>query len=292
VAAPPTNTPTIGPTATLEPYQYVVQPNDTLYYILQLFGYRTLDIVPDVLALNGMVNENDLAVNDVLLIPRQTPTPGPSPMPIPTSANPNVTPVDPNVTPDFRGCSPANRCMSQDGLYWMHEVREGDTVAGIAFEYDTTVQDILRDNGLSDTDFINPGDILRVFIRVTLTPTLTPTGGPGSTATPTPTLNPPSLLAPANGAVIARDQTAALQWVATQPLRTSDYYLVQIRDASSGEETRFTTRSNVLRLPSDLKPEAGQSILYDWRVVIVNGDSPQSPVISGQGGMWQFTWGP
>ncbi len=81
--APPTDTPTPAPTATLEPYQYVVQPGDTLYYIIQLFGYRDLSVVPEVIALNGMTDENDLQANQVLLIPRQTPTPGPTLTPTP-----------------------------------------------------------------------------------------------------------------------------------------------------------------------------------------------------------------
>ncbi len=293
---PPTETPTPEATATLEPYQYTVQPGDTLYYIIQVFGYRDLQIVPEVIALNNMANENDLRADQVLLIPRQTPTPAPTstegPTPTPTAtAGPGTPTSDPNTQPDYTGCSLDNRCISPDGQFWLHEVVEGDTPAGLAFGYDTTVSDILLDNGLSEASFIRPGQVLQIRIKVTLTPTLTPTGGPDSTATPTPVLSPPSLLAPANGATIAAGETAALQWAAVQPLPTGAYYLVQLRDRETDETFRATTRSNVYRLPDDLRAGTGRSVVYEWQIVIVEGGSTDSPVISEQGEPWAFTWG-
>lgn len=286
--APPTDTPTPAPTATLEPYQYVVQPGDTLYYIIQLFGYRDLSVVPEVIALNGMANENDLKANQVLLIPRQTPTPGPTLTPTPLGA----TAAAPETNTDYHGCGLENRCISADGQFWMHEVKEGDTPAGLAYAYDTTVRDIFQDNGLAENAFIYPGQILRIRIKVTLTPTLTPTGGPDSTATPTPTLSPPTLLAPANGARIAGNQQVVLQWAANQPLASGAYYLVQVRNTKTGEIFRAITRSNIYRLPVGLRPGAGQSVDFAWRVVIVNGNTVDAVVISGQRSDWIFTWGP
>lgn len=302
--APPTETPTPEATPTLEPYQYTVQSGDTLYYILQLFGYRDLSVVPEVVALNNMTDENDLTAGETILIPRQTPTPaptpteGPSPTPGPTST-PTVTPgpgtptVDPNVTPDLSGCSyePGSRCISPDGAFWLHEVVEGDTCAQLALAYDTTVPDVLQDNMLTEACLINPGDILRIRIKVTLTPTLTPTGGPDSTATPTPTLSPPSLLAPANRAEVARGQSVVLQWAAAQPLPRGASYLVVVRNTATDETFRATTESNIYRLPADLQPASGQSITYEWHVVIVEGSSPDAPVISGQGAPWVLIWG-
>lgn len=291
---PPTDTFTPAPTATLEPYQYIVQPGDTLYYIIQLFGYRDLAVVPEVIALNGMADENDLQANQVLLIPRQTPTLGPTltPTPLGATGTPSETVVASGATPDYHGCGLDNRCISADGQFWMHEVREGETPAGLAYAYDTTVRDIFQDNGLTENSFIFPGQILRIRIKVTLTPTLTPTGGPDSTATPTPTLSPPALLAPANGAKFAGNQQVVLQWAANQPLASTAYYLVQVRNIKTGEIFRATTRSNIYRLPADLRPGVGQSVDFAWRVVIVGGSTVDAVVISGQEDDWVFTWGP
>ncbi|HEC23024.1 MAG TPA: LysM peptidoglycan-binding domain-containing protein [Chloroflexi bacterium] len=294
-AGPPTETPTPAPTPTLEPYEHVVQSGETLYYIIQLYGYRDLNVVPEVLLLNGMANENDLIAGQTLLIPRQTPTPGPTPSPTPTGGPESVATQAAGAdetTPDYSGCDPENRCVSPDGQYWVHIVRPGDTIAGIAFAYTARISSIKNANGLlGDNPLIFEGQQLLIPIEVTLTPTLTPTGGPDSTATPTPTLSPPTLLAPRHQAVIPRGEAVVLQWVANQRLRDGDYYLITLRNLATGEEHRETTRSNVYRLPDDLQPGIGQSIQFEWHVEIVGGASPESPVISGPGEVWTFTWG-
>jgi LysM repeat protein len=288
-SGPPTLTPTPPPTATLEPYTYTVQPGDTLYYVIQLFGYRDLAIVPEVLALNGMASENDpLRAGQVLLIPRQTPTPGPTPTPTPTSSGP--TP-DPNATTVYTDCNPDNRCISPDGQYWIHIVQPGETVLVIAYEYDSTADAIRRANNLVN-DIIYPNQQLKVPILVTLTPTLTPTGGPNSTATPTPTLEPPSPLAPANGETIPRNRNVVFEWATIHTLRANESYLLVLRNQSTGEESRFVTRSNAFRLPSSFQPGIGRSVRFEWYVVIISGNNPDAPVISGTGHLQVFTWGP
>ncbi|NDJ54482.1 MAG: LysM peptidoglycan-binding domain-containing protein [Chloroflexi bacterium] len=281
--------PTAGPTPTLEPYSHVVQDGETLGFIIQLFGYTSLDIIDEVLRLNGLASDVSIQVGQELLIPRQTPTPGPSATatrPITGGAGGGAA-----STQDPTGCSFDNRCPSLDGSYWIHEVSEGETVAGIAFAYEVRLQDVLQSNFSPSDEFISPGEILYIQILVTLTPTLTPTGGPDSTATPTPTLSPPSLLAPYEGQQVGRNEDVILQWVAVRPLEPGQHYLVVLVNAATDEEFRATTRSNIYRLPDDLRPGPTQSIDYRWQVVIIDGDDPSDVVISGQNPAWTFTWG-
>ena len=282
-SGPPTATPPPAPTPTLEPYQYTVQAEDTLFYIIQLFGYRDLNVVPEVIQLNGMANENDLKVDQVLLIPRQTPTEGPTPTPTVEGSEATAGP-----TVDYTGCGFDNKCTSPDGKYWVHVVQEDDTIALLAYKYGSRVDAIEEANGFPQ--FIVPGQQLNVPILVTLTPTLTPTGGPDSTATLTPTLSPPSLLGPANGEAIPRGDAVILQWVAVHPLAENQYYLVIVRNLAAQEEHRATTRSNSYRLPSGLRPGMGQSGQFEWQVVIVNGNNTEARAISGLGPTWAFTW--
>lgn len=293
-------------TPTLEPYQYTVEEGDTLYYIVRLFGYADLAIVDEVIALNGLAGETDIQAGQTILIPQQTPTPAAPAQPA-TAAPGEATPAaaevtaepgeptatqDPNATPSYAGCGldDASRCISPDGGFWLHEVVEGETCAGLARAYDTTVPDVLNDNNLTDACIIAPGEILRIRIKVTLTPTLTPTGGPGSTATPTPTLSPPSLIAPANGATVARGETVVLQWVAAQQLPAGASYLVRVRNTATDAEFRAVTGSTIYRLPESLAPSSG-AVTYEWTVVVVDGSGEESPVVSGQGSGWSFTWG-
>jgi LysM repeat protein len=243
---PPTDTPTPELTATLEPYAHTVQAGETLFYIIQLYGYRDTSVVAEILLLNGMVSENDVFAGQVLLIPRQTPTPGPT-APLPATGEAvgegegtGVVATEDGggagAAPDYAGCGLENRCVSPDGQYWMHEVVEGDTIAGLAFAYYSRVDAILQANDLPPDPLISIGQLIRVPILVTSTPTLTPTGGPDSTATPTPTVSPPSLLAPANDSTVPRSQRVSLQWVAIQPLAGDQYYLVIVRNTATDEE--------------------------------------------------------
>jgi LysM repeat protein len=283
----------------LEPYAHTVQEGETGLYILTVYGYTDLGIVPEVLALNNLASLDNLVVGQVLLVPQQTPIPAPTSTPLPPGVT--VEPLPDNVTPtplpptedpgrDYAGCSPENPCLSGDGRYWMHEVQSGDTIIGIAYQYDSSVTCVMQENSLTQDTPIHEGQVLRVCILVTLTPTLTPTGGPDSTVTPTPTLSPPLLLAPGDGAEVSRNRTAVLQWAAVRLLEADQYYLVTVWDVETGEEHLYTTRDNILRMPDSLRPGLGQSATYEWRVVIVSGAAPESPVISGQGPVWQFVW--
>jgi LysM repeat protein len=281
---PPTLTPT------LEPYTYTVQAGETLGFIIQLFGYRDFAVIPEVLALNNLASENDIFEGQLLQIPRQTPTPGPTADP--SVAESDLTqppPSDGGAEGDFRGCDLTNRCISPDGQFWMHAVSEGETISGLAFAYDTTVPAIQQDNNA--IEFIFPGQILQIRILVSPTPTLTPTGGPDSTATLTPTYSPPTLLVPADGTTVARGANVVLQWVPIQPIRPEQSYLIVLRDEEGGEEYRYVTRANILRMPEERRPAGGRSISYSWQVVIVNGATLNAPVIGGQGPAFTFTWG-
>jgi LysM repeat protein len=299
MASPAAEAASPAPTSTLEPYCHTVQPGDTVTSILLLYGYTTLDVIPEVLALNGLSSPEMIAAGQTLCIPRQTPTPGPPPSPTIEGATPKPTerPVILGATSppsDAEAGSPENRVLSADGLFWVHAVREGESLALIATEYDSNLNCIIQNNTFTHDAEGNPlvyqGQRVNVCVIVTPIPSPTPTGGPGSTATPTPTYSPPLLLAPANGASIARNQDVVLQWAAIRPLGRDERYLVIVQDLARNQEFRATTRTNSLRLPSELRPGAGKSGEYEWRVVIVGEDDIEAPAISGLGEPYRFVW--
>ena len=200
------------------------------------------------------------------------------------------------TSPAAEGGGPDDRVGSPDGRYWIHSVREGETIASVARAYDSSVTCILRNNSFSYTAEGEPiifvGQNLNVCIVVTLTPTPSPTGDPfNSTATPTPTLGPPLLLAPANGATFGRGDDVTLRWVTTFPLNEGQRYLVIAQDLTNNLDFRITTTDNAFRLPNDLRPGVGQTSSFEWRVVILQGDTTDSPMVSGLGEPRQFTWG-
>ena len=75
---PPTAPPV--PTSTPGPWEYVVQPNETLIEIIQRepFNYRTLDVIDQIVLINPNVfNADTLPVGEAILIPRPTATASP-----------------------------------------------------------------------------------------------------------------------------------------------------------------------------------------------------------------------
>ena len=295
--AGPVGTPTPIPTATpLPPFEHLVLPGEGLIDIVQLYGYRTIDIFDAIIALNGLASPDDVQVGQVLLIPRQTATPGPTPDPDDTQAPAGaVAPVG-ATSPSIQGGDPENRVTSEDGQFWVHTVRPGDSIAQIAFIYDSHVPCILRNNNMlynaEGEPIIAEGQQINVCIVSTLTPTPSPTGDPSnSTGTPVPTQDSPLLVAPANGAVFGRAEDVTLQWAVIFPLAEGQYYQVIALDLTGNREFRATTTANAFTLPNELRPPIGQSAQLQWRVVIVEGTAVDAPVVSSLGEVWEFIWG-
>lgn len=162
---PPTATATITmtPTITLTPTPsgprtYIVQENDTLASIAEQFGVE-LDLL---LAYNPEIaNGGTIFVSQEVTIPP------------PDAAFPTGTPLPENLRP---------------GAEIEYRVRAGDTVASIAEEFNSTVEDIVAQNDLENANDIFIGQTLIVRIDlVTPVPTNTPNPNP---PTQTPTLIP------------------------------------------------------------------------------------------------------
>lgn len=292
----PVDTPTPAATATLEPYQHTVASGETLFYIIQLYGYRDLDVLPELLDLNSMISENDpLTEGELLLIPRQTPTPGAEPQVAEeATSSEGEAPAENDGelaedAIDYSNCNLDNRCISPDGQYWIHIVQENETVAGLAYQYETRVSDIQDANGITDIIYLEQQ--LRIPILITLTPTLTPTGGPDATPTPLPDEPAPSLLSPSDGFTIPRGQAVILQWVANRALQDNNAYLITIRNSATGDEIAEVTRSNALRVPAELQPGVGAAITYTWSVTIIASENPTASPVSSPSEPWSFTWG-
>jgi LysM repeat protein len=168
----PSSTPTITPTITETPtetitstpsgpFEYTVEQDDTCYDLAAKFN---VDLLVLLTINNFASNSCPIKPGDTILIP------------IPGQALPTDTPLPPD-TPR--------------GTRIEYTVQTGDTLDLIASKFNTTVDDILLQNNITDKDVINVGDTLIVRVNlVTPTPTrkpsLTPTPG-GATPTPSET---------------------------------------------------------------------------------------------------------
>lgn len=144
-----TETPTITLTPTpMGPTQHTVKENETCWGIAQLYQVP-LDVM---LALNPGIDCATIQAGDILFIP------------LPGQTLPTETPISLTGIPS--------------GTYINHTVRLGESLDSIARLYNSTVDQIVRDNKITDVNRIEVGQVLRVKVNIvtpTFTPTITPT---------------------------------------------------------------------------------------------------------------------
>jgi LysM repeat protein len=160
----PTITETSAPTMTVTPsgpFEYTVKDGDTCFDLALNYEVDLLVL----LAINNFApNQCPIRPGDIILIPA------------PGQALPTATPLPSNMP---------------RGTRIDYVIQSGDTLDIIAARFNSTVEDIMSLNKITDKNKINVGDTLIVRVNlVTATPTrknsLTPTAG-GATATITPT---------------------------------------------------------------------------------------------------------
>lgn len=168
---PPTATATLTPTVTntpeptitstpTGPFEYTVQEDDNCWGISQQFEVD-LDVL---LALNNFGGTCPIKPGDKILIPTKD-------QQLPTAT---ALPTD-----------------LVAGTKIEYTVKVGDSLAGIASRFDTTVESIMEENKLTDANAINAGQVLVIKARiVTATITVQATSTSAAPAQPTATPKP------------------------------------------------------------------------------------------------------
>ncbi len=172
----PTDTPTITPTATQTttstpsgPHLYTVQQGDSLQVICDKFSLGT-DCIPLILILNPYDAAGGTGIDPVtqVIYPAQQIY-----VPDPNMKAPTATPIPPNLP---------------RGTKLNYVVAAGDSLAGIASKFNSTVEDIVKENKLTDANSIFVGQQLVIPVNlVTPTATRPPTSTP---RTPQPGFTP------------------------------------------------------------------------------------------------------
>lgn len=275
----PTSTPTVTPTATPSFFTHRVKSGDTLIAIA--LEYETT--VTAILQANDMDENHFLQIGQELIIPLDA-----------DFEFPTVT-VTPLPGSEFNVIT--------------HTVRAGDTLLGIAGEYNTTVSDLIEANDLSSEDVLLHIDQVLIIpsedpTPTPDTPTLTPTTTPSPTprysptpaeptATPRFTIPAPVLLSPPDG-VLIEDEAVLLNWLSVGVLSDETWYLVRLQTARTGEpETAHEVwvKANAWRIPDDLAPEPGTTQRYRWDVTVIRktGENEQK-ALSPRSEIRTFRW--
>jgi LysM repeat protein len=300
-----TNTPTSGPptdlptvTATLGPYEHVMQQGETLGFIIQQYGYRDFNVIDEVVRINENITNPDSlpGAGAIILIPRQTATPTPEDFTPP----PDVAQV---LGVGIAPTSPATG-LNIDAPIIQHIVVEGQTIVDIAVNYNTTLEVLAMLNpdinfsgcnfsipsgGPNCGPFLSIGQVVMVP-AATPTPTLSPTPSGSETPTATPTYAAPVVISPPQDANVPPG-VFELEWVSVGVLLPDEAYLVQVTDTTTGEVYNDITRSTSLMLPDSLIPTDGQMHLMTWTVSVARpNEAGVYRVVSGPPDQRQFNW--
>jgi hypothetical protein len=290
---PEANTPTPTPSFC----EVAVQEGDTLTIMLfrESCGNQVNQgLIDAVVALNENLANPDVlpAIGSTLRVPRPTPTPVPAGLEMTQTAS-----ADSGIT------IIGNQQFVQGQEFGCHTVQEGETVAGIAEQYRTTLEVISQQNpnlNWLGCDFTNPsgGPNCAPGIRIdqcinvplptsTPVPTNTPSGN--ETATPTPTYAPVRAFFPPNGASASGRIT--VQWVSAGVLRDNEVYLVEVVDRTAENSDNFITRATSYALPDRFIPTDGQTHLFEWRVSVAAENTDGTYRMIGAIGEWRrFQW--
>lgn len=182
----PTLTPTITETPTItvtstpsEPFPYIIQEGDSLEALAQRFS-----LGPDGPLLIYYANEEQMEANGGVIFVGQTIT-----IPLPGSVLPTTTPIPASV---------------RSGTLIEYTVLPGDTLAGIAFKFNSIVDNIIEENEIADANALNAGDVLQIPVNL-----VTPTATLPSTSTPVSPTAPAGATAAATAASTAAATSAS-----------------------------------------------------------------------------------
>ena len=260
----PTPTATTSPTPQPENALHTVRSGDTLSSIAIIYG-ASIDAIT---AANELEEGSLLSVGQQLIIPLAPKTP------LPTLAS---------------SPTPASRLIT-------HTVESGDTLLGISAQYGSTVDDIMRSNGIGRADLLRVGQVL-VIVSGTPAPTPTITTTPTPTRTPLPPYPAPSLLAPREGeAFEGEDASILLNWASVGLLEENEWYLLTVNYPSEGgpATTQEWTKGTSWRVPASLRaPEGTEEPFYEWIVVVVrpaSDDESEWELVSMEPRPREFHW--
>lgn len=267
-ATPVTPTATWTPEPSPTPFEYTVKLGDTCGSIAYAFKVSIQSIV---LINNLPADCSTLYENTKLRIPQPTPTATPPP----TSTLSGLEATD-------------AACQKLD-----YEVKENDTLGGIALNYNVPAAAIREYNGMVN-DIVRFGQKLIIpLCRQNATP------GPTPTATLPPPYPPVNLLLPADGApFVPRDGVITLQWASVDVLRENEAYVVTVEDLTEGEGRRkvdYVTDAKYI-IPSDfLKSDANPHVFAWWVGTVrqVGTDKDGNPLWESAGAVSAsrvFTW--
>ncbi|MCY4539800.1 MAG: LysM domain-containing protein [Chloroflexi bacterium] len=298
----PTPLPTLVPseTPTPSPCIHRVAAGDSLISIIAGCGYRKLDILPTVKAINGIVDETRIQVGQEIVVPLPSATRDPLSESVPqlnAAASVDDTPASEGLALlSFDPFAPTETPTILPGLTW-HTVAAGDSMIAIAVQYDTdakNLSDLNPEVAFALCDFSLPygggecivelieGQTLRVPApTATITPVPTLSGSETPVPPATATVNAPFAVGPPDRAFFGASDQITLRWVATGTLAADEVFRVAFSEVGAVDRFTADTRDLFFILPRRWQADDDQRHTYIWQVSIVDQTTDASPQATG-----------
>ncbi len=286
----PTITFTPTETNTPEPCIQTVVSGDSLIGILYRCGHTSRDVIPTVIALNGIADETRIQIGQQIVVPWPTATPDPNAVPTNTPESSANASGESAVSDEiallaFDPFAPTATSTLLPGVMW-HTVQPNTNMIIIAEQYGANAKvlsDLNPEIDFARCDFgltyggpecivqLSQGQQIRVPAP---TPTLTvqPTSSGNETATPLPTatFNVPSAINPANQAFFGSSDQVTLRWVTTGTIGQNEVYRVAVSDVTSGETFTADTYDLFYILPTEWQATDSERHNYIWQMSVYN----------------------
>jgi hypothetical protein len=295
----PTETP--EPTEVLGPWEHTIQPNDELIGIIQRYGYRTLDVIDEIVAMNSNIINADILppVGEIILIPRPTA--------VPVTQQPEDTSIEATTAPSTGGIPdiPKRRNYTIPHGYQItpYQVKSGENIitivertSGLTLalfnQYNADISFAgcnfeLPGGGPNCNPLVFEGQWVNILSPLP-PPTATATPIGNETSTPTPTISAPIMVSPPNGGLASG--TVRLSWVSTGLLQ-DQIYVVTVRNLTTGTVWTNGTSGLVMQLPNSLIPPSGETHQIEWNVAIgMRTETGDFYLTGGQGSPYYFNW--
>ena len=276
--------PTPAPTRFLT---HIVRAGENLTSIANDYGTT----VEAIVAANHIEDPRSLRTGQELIIPLAGSVGGPTPVPGAPTAPSRGTEVV------------------------VHVVQPGESLLGIALQYDTSVEVIMAANNIADAQWIFAGQELIIPLG-TPTPVPTPTPRPTPTSTPGPPYAAPDLLDPAEGETFRGEEAdIVLNWASVGILAEDEWYILRLRLMTEPvyQHPSVWTKVTSWRVPASLHPSAlpfdsaqdklrtdpsveAESHLFRWDVTVVRhtgtrpDGKPDGIAISPMSATRSFFW--
>ncbi len=280
---PPTETPTAAPCV------QQVAAGDSLIAIVSRCGHRNLDILPTVMARNGITDETRIQIGQQIVVPRPTPTHNSAATAVLHLATPAAaeeeTATDGLALLAFDPFAPTLTPTLLPGLMW-HVVEAGENMIVIALQYETDAKTLADLNpeiefalcefgqtygGPDCTVQLRENQQVRVPAPTpTVTPVPTASGSETALPLPTATFNAPVSQSPADNAFFAPLEQVTLRWIGTGRLTDDHIYRVSLLNSDTLDQYEADTRELFFIIPANWQSTEPGSQNYVWRISVVN----------------------